>query len=397
MKRFNLITKLLSLVIIYFFISPQTIKCQIESDTTRHALLEKLIDKNTSKLVQVTLSIRPVFHTNLRSSDDDTDGTFRFDYLMLTINGYISDKLSYQYTQHLHEGSTALEADNLSTSINYAYLQYDFSPKLSFIAGKQSVLFGGFEYNEAPIDVMTYSMTNNYLNCYLTGITLSYYLTEEQELAFQAVNNRTENMSDTYGVLPENIKRSKLPLIYSIGWNSTYFDNKLQLRYAISASEQAKGKWAFIASGGQFIDFGKVNFYIDFLYQRSALDQLGALREIFINSDGIQGETAVHHTEYFTSVAKLNYQIHPRWNIHLKSFYDIASIYKNSSYQSKGKYLSAWCYEGGIEFFPLKNKDAYCFLNVANHIYKRHSDSLIVRPDNTTQFLLGFVYNIPVI
>lgn len=86
MKRFNLITKLLSLVIIYFFISPQTIKCQIESDTTRHALLEKLIDKNTSKLVQVTLSIRPVFHTNLRSSDDDTDGTFRFDYLMLTIN-----------------------------------------------------------------------------------------------------------------------------------------------------------------------------------------------------------------------------------------------------------------------------------------------------------------------
>lgn len=382
---------------ILLFFLPKATLAQEAADSTRHTLVEKLFEKGSSESLQVRLDIRPSFHTSLRPTDDDTEGTFRFDYLMLNLSGRINDRLSYQYTQRLHEGTKAFAVENLSSSINYAYLTYDFHPRWSLTAGKQAILYAGFEYTESPIDVVTYSTPNAYLNCYLTGLTLTYRPSATQEVAVQAVNNRLDGMTDYYGTLPEGFKRSRLPLFYSVAWNSSYCDDHLQLRYAASAGEQARGHWAFMVGGGQEVAFDKVDFHVDVLYQRSSLDHMGALRELYINPEGVQGASAVRHAEYLTVVGKLNYRFLPRWNFHAKGFYDRASVYEATPGQPKGKYLSTWCYEGGVEYYPgRKQTDLYCYLTVANQLYGNAHKAEVATPDNATKLYLGFVYRIPV-
>lgn len=384
--------------ILLFFLPLHTLHAQEAADTTRHTLAGQLLGKGSSERLQVSLDIRPAFHTSLRPTDDDTEGTFRFDYLTLNLSGRINDRLSYQYTQHLHEGTKAFAVENLSSSINYACLTYDFHPRWSLTAGKQSFLYGGFEYAESPIDVVTYSTSNSYLNCYLTGLTLTYRPSPTQEVAVQVVNNRPEGMTDYYGTLPEGFRRSRLPLFYSVAWNSSCCDDRLQLSYAASAGEQARGYWAFMVGGGQRLAFGKVDLYVDVLYQRSSLDHMGALRELYIDPEGVQGASAVRHAEYLTVAGKLNYRFLPRWNFHAKGFHDRASVYEATAGQPKGKYLSTWCYEGGLEYFPGRTQtDLYCFLTVANCLYGNARKAEAATPDNSTKLYLGFVYRIPVL
>lgn len=367
------------------------------TDSTRHSLAEYLLKKKMPASLNATLSIRPLFQTQLNSSNDETKGAFQFDYLMLNLKGNINEKLSYYYTQRLHEGTRATSVENLSESINYAYIQYKFTPRLYTIIGKQAILYGGFEYYESPVDVFTFSTSNGYLNCYQTGISLSYQADSHNELSAQITNNRTTSMQEAYGILPDNIKSSQLPLLYALGWNGSFINNKLQFRYAASASEVAKGKWAFMVGGGQQIDLKPISFYLDVLYQRSSIDYLGAVRELYVNKEGIQGKEGMQCIEYFTIVSKINLCFHPQWNVYLKGFYDRGSVYKEKNDIQKGKCLDSWYYEGCVEYYPLPETDLYCFLNVSNKIYRQVNKSYIRTPDNEARLRLGFVYRIPLI
>lgn len=372
-------------------------KAVTSNDSIRNSLAGYLLNKEIPASLNATLSIRPVFQTHFNSTQDDTKGAFRFDYLMLNLRGDISDKLSYYYTQRLHEGNRASTVENLSKSINYAYIQYKFTPRLHTIVGKQAILYGGFEYYESPVDVFTYSTSNNYLSCYQIGLSLSYKANEQNELCAQITNNRTASMQETYGELPDNIKGSSVPLLYSAGWNGSFMNDKLQFRYAASAAEVAKDRWAFMIGGGQQINLHPVSLYLDVLYQRSSIDYLGAVRELYVNNEGIQGASGMQCVEYLTVVSKINFRLHSQWNIHLKGFYDQGSVYKEKGNIQKGKYLQCWCYEGGVEYYPLPKTDLYCFLNVSNKAYRQTNKSNIITPDRETNLKLGFVYRIPLI
>ena len=95
-------------------------KAVTSNDSIRNSLAGYLLNKEIPAILNATLSIRPVFQTHFNSTQDDTKGAFRFDYLMLNLRGDITDKLSYYYTQRLHEGNRASTVENLSKSINYA-------------------------------------------------------------------------------------------------------------------------------------------------------------------------------------------------------------------------------------------------------------------------------------
>ena len=80
--------------------------------------------------------------------------------------------------------------------------------------------------------------------------------------------------------------------------------------------------------GGQQINLHPVSLYLDVLYQRSSIDYLGAVRELYVNNEGIQGASGMQCVEYLTVVSKINLRLHSQWNIHLKGFYDQGSVYK---------------------------------------------------------------------
>ena len=53
--------------------------------------------------------------------------------------------------------------DNMPTSIDYAAIGVRFNEHLSLFAGKQCVAYGGFEYDENPINIYQYSNMIDYM------------------------------------------------------------------------------------------------------------------------------------------------------------------------------------------------------------------------------------------
>lgn len=323
---------------------------------------------------------------------------FRFNQIKLEATGEASDRLFYWYRQSLNPNNRALKPEDLPESIEYAMIGFRLTDRFSITAGKQAIDLGGFEYDLNPLEIYEYSDMNELTDCYFTGVSLAYQLTDAQELRLQITNNRTGSMEDMYGVLPKGIKKPKAPLYYTANWNSSYFDELLNLRYSLTAGEQAEGKWLYTAWVGQNVMVGEVDFYFDVMYMRGALDQLGLLSEMGEPEDETETAHPAMNTEYLSLVAEANYRFHPKWNLFAKGAYETASIYKTTNFYEKGKYRTSWCYQGGMEFFPMADENLHIFLvgtgrayNLTNRAY-----ALGASIDNTARLSVGFIYKLPI-
>lgn len=383
---------------ICFLIACPAFSSEVDNDTLRNSVVGYLLQKKMPKSVNVDLHMRAAFHANFPSAvTGEDEAAFRFDHVMIGIYGNITEKLSYKYLQRLNKGTKAFETENLSGTIDYAYIRYQIDPRFAVTAGRQALFVGGFEYNEYPIDVYDYSGVTNNITCYLTGVNLFYAPRSNQEIGIQVVNNRAGSVEEAFGRIPEDVERPWAPLYYSLAWNSHYADNRLQFRYAATAGELMKGKWVFMISGGQQVDIGKFSAFLDILYHRSAIDHLGVIRRMVTDGEGNAWDGIAESVEYLTLVSEVNYRFLPRWNIHLKGFYDRASVYKKKDIFEEGNYLSSWGYQGGIEFFPMADRNMHLFLNATGKTYKDIHIKNRITPKDQFRISLGFVYRLPVL
>ncbi|WP_455637384.1 porin [Parabacteroides sp.] len=283
--------------------------------------------------------------------------------------GTVTPWLSYAYRQVVCSHNEWVQANGFGSYIENAWVNFQLSEKLSVTAGKQDAAWGGFEYDEYAYRIYDYSDMNEWMDCYFTGIGISYTLDETQEICFQVTNG--------------NDNRSKSPSFYNIGWNSSYLDEMLSLRYSVTAGQQAKGKWMWMAWAGQQIEAGKFLGYFDVMYTRGEADPLGLLE--------------VQFTDYLSLVTRLNYRFHPKWNIFAKGTYETASVYKTNDIYESGKYRSAWGYKGGVEFYPMADDNLHLFLTASGRAYSltEKAKALDVSTENTARLSVGFVYKIP--
>jgi len=349
----------------------------------------------TPKSVNLSLHLRPAFHTQSNGTPLEFErGEFKFDHIIVDLGGEVTSKLSYRYLQRLNKVSPVFTKENLPSSIDYAYLKYSFNGLFSMTAGKQALLIGGFEYNKYPVDVYDYSGISNYITCYLTGMQVAFTPVQNQEFSFQILNNRMGTWREAIGTLQVGLQLEPptLPLYYSLGWNSNYLDNALQLRYAANITSPAKGKTLVMVSGGQMWQSGPFNIYIDAFFQHSEIDYLGGIRNLTISPENV-----VENVNYFSLLGELNYRIQPRWNILLKYFYNNFSTYKSSIFLDKGNCLTSWNYQGGIEFYPMKDDNLHLFLIATFKNYRDPAVAQITAPDNSFRISAGFIYRISVL
>ncbi len=369
-----------------------------EADSTRRSLVEYLAKKEMPRSINVDLHLRAGLNANFPSpTTGEDDVSFRFDQVILAIYGQITDKLSYKYEQRLNRGTRAFETENLSSTIDYAYLEYRFNPRFAITAGRHAILFGGFEFDELPIFINEYSNINGNLTCYLTGVKFTYNPTSTQELAFQVVNNRHGSLEEAYGKLPETVKNPTAPLYYSVGWNSSYCEDRIRMRYAVNTGEQVRGKWAFMISGGHLFRLGKVTTYFDLLYQRLPFDSQGVIRQRMLDAEGLPREGAFRSVEYFDAVGDLNYRFHPKWNLHLKGFYNRGTHYYSDEDLESMTCLSDWGYQGGMEFFPMRDNNMRIYFNVCGRTYSDQHIPTMPAPRDRVRLSLGFAYRLPVL
>ncbi len=352
-------------------------------DGSQPTLVNRLTDgKVDIKHVDVNFQVFTSANANFIENElENMD--FKLNRVKLEIKGDVNNWFSYHYRQSFNKYSDPYSLDNLSSSVELAYVNLEVTPQFIITTGKHALALGGYEYYVNPIKVREFSEFNNQISCYQAGISGTWAI----------MNNRSGSIEETFvGGLPEGVEAAKVPFFYSLNWNSLYFDKVLQLRYALSMAEQAKGYRSFYATCGNVIETGPVITYLDLMYTRQELDQHGIISNL------VETERGACNTEYFSAIADFDYRFHDHWNAYVKGTYEIGRVYKANGAYNKGLYRRSWNAQACVEYFPMKNSELLIFLLYSYRGVKLEKNALQLGAVESDQsrISLGFVYSIPV-
>ena len=341
------------------------------------------------------------FQAEHNSLSDEWGTKFANKQLRLEIKGNLTDKLYYRLRHRLNKATDAKGEDNFAKATDIMMVGYNFNDKLSISGGKMCQIWGGFEFDENPMYIYQYSDMVDNMDNFMAGVTVSYKPIPTQEIAVEISNAYNGKFADEYGdeavVVNKDeakaLQKSKNPLTYIINWNGSFFDGKLNTRWAWGLQTQAKGKYSRMLTLGQQLNLPKFQWYFDYMGAFDDLDRLriatnelgGALVDELHLGNAYFGK--VHYNSFIT---KANWQFAPSWNLMLKGMYETASVTKMEAFKN---YRKSFGYMGSIEYYPAKQQDFRLFLAYVGRKFD-YSTKCGLKDYNTDRIELGFMYRI---
>lgn len=343
------------------------------------------------------------FQAEHNSLSEEWGTKFANKQLRLEIKGNLTDKLYYRLRHRLNKATDAKGEDNFAKATDIMMVGYNFNDKLSISGGKMCQIWGGFEFDENPMYIYQYSDMVDNMDNFMAGVTVSYKPIPTQEIAVEISNAYNGKFADEYGdeaVVVNNdeaqaLQKSKNPLTYIINWNGSFFDGKLNTRWAWGLQTQAKGKYSRMLTLGQQLNLPKFQWYFDYMGAFDDLDRLriatNELGGALVDADGDGIDNAyfgkVHYNSFIT---KANWQFAPSWNLMLKGMYETASVTKMEQFKN---YRKSFGYMGSIEYYPAKQQDFRLFLAYVGRKFD-YSTKCGLKDYNTDRIELGFMYRI---
>lgn len=323
---------------------------------------------------------------------------FRINKVRLEILGSFGKNFSYHFRQSFNKYSTPHALDNLSSSVEYAYVDWKLSDRLKLTVGKQIVQLGGHEYWINGLKIREFSEFNDNIACFQAGVNAAINLSPTQLLNLQVVNNRAGTEEDVflYG-RPEGLEKAKAPLLSTVNYDGSFYENALNLRYSVSMGQLTKGRNILYLTAGNIWEKGPIFTYFDVMYSREGVDSKGMLSRLSANS--AEGGVTAQYVDYLTLIGNFDYRVHPQWNLYVKSAYEMGNIYKANGPYEKGGYRRIWNVQACAEFFPMKNSELLLFLHLLykHHGFTERATRLFGAENyNTQRISLGLVYTIPV-
>ena len=365
-----------------------------------HERITKLEKKND--MFNLYFNYAASFQAEHNSLSDEWGTKFANKQLRIEIKGNLTDKLYYRLRHRLNKATDAKGEDNFAKATDIMMVGYNFNDKLSISGGKMCQIWGGFEFDENPMYIYQYSDMVDYMDNFMAGVTVSYKPIPTQEIAVEISNSYNGKFADEYGdeaVVVNNdeahaLQKSKNPLTYIINWNGSFFDGKLNTRWAWGLQTQAKGKYSRMLTLGQQLNLPKFQWYFDYMGAFDDLDRLkiatNELRDAFDGGDGDSGNVYLGKVHYNSFITKANWQFAPSWNLMLKGMYETASVTKMEQFKN---YRKSFGYMGSIEYYPAKQQDFRLFLAYVGRKYD-YSTKCGLKDYNTDRIELGFMYRI---
>lgn len=364
-----------------------------------HERITKLEKKND--MFNLYFNYAASFQAEHSSRSDEWGTKFANKQLRIEIKGNLTDKLYYRLRHRLNKATDAKGEDNFAKATDIMMVGYNFNDKLSISGGKMCQIWGGFEFDENPMYIYQYSDMVDYMDNFMAGVTVSYKPIPTQEIAVEISNSYNGKFADEYGdeaVVVNNdeaqaLQKSKNPLTYIINWNGSFFDGKLNTRWAWGLQTQAKGKYSRMLTLGQQLNLPKFQWYFDYMGAFDDLDRLkiatNELRDAFVGGDA-PGNVYLGKVHYNSFITKANWQFAPSWNLMLKGMYETASVTKMEQFKN---YRKSFGYMGSIEYYPAKQQDFRLFLAYVGRKYD-YSTKCGLKDYNTDRIELGFMYRI---
>lgn len=382
----------------------------VASEYDLPTIVERIMDKRDS-IKNDGYQIRKIkSHINLEFAGSGnayfTEGkfdeaSFKMNRVRLEIYGRLHDQLSYHFRQSYNRYSNPYSVDNMSSSIEYAYIKWHHdSGKFDLLAGKHYLAVAGYEGYVNGLLVREFSDFNNNVEIYQAGVMGVWKMHQNHHLMIQVTNNRNSSDSEMYLYgLPDGIQPTKFPLLGTINWNGWFADKSLHLMYSASAGQLAKNKNIYYLMCGNIYEKGPVLAYLDVLYSRSGIDSQQRITTLQGQGRGMLPVTA-QNTQYLTFIANVDYQFSPKWNAYLKGVYETAGVYEANGVFEKGRYITSWNAQACLEWFPFTEDKG--FKVFGHYLYKGYTlegnaQAMGAYIPHTQRVSLGIQYIIPVL
>lgn len=364
-----------------------------------HERITKLEKKND--MFNLYFNYAASFQAEHNSLSDEWGTKFANKQLRLEIKGNLTDKLYYRLRHRLNKATDAKGEDNFAKATDIMMVGYNFNDKLSISGGKMCQIWGGFEFDENPMYIYQYSDMVDNMDNFMAGVTVSYKPIPTQEIAVEISNAYNGKFADEYGdeavVVNKDeakaLQKSKNPLTYIINWNGSFFDGKLNTRWAWGLQTQAKGKYSRMLTLGQQLNLPKFQWYFDYMGAFDDLDRLRIATNEIVGAYGDElhlGNAYFGKVHYNSFITKANWQFAPSWNLMLKGMYETASVTKMEAFKN---YRKSFGYMGSIEYYPAKQQDFRLFLAYVGRKFD-YSTKCGLKDYNTDRIELGFMYRI---
>ncbi len=125
---------------------------QQEGDTIKYKTLipevKQGLLKNMSMIANMQFSEQNEF-----VDGDYSASKFKMNQFRLEFKGQVHEKVYFRFRDRYTRAQTSESVDNLSRSVDLAFIRVDASKNLSFTMGKMCAAWGGFEFDYNPIDI----------------------------------------------------------------------------------------------------------------------------------------------------------------------------------------------------------------------------------------------------
>jgi len=350
--------------------------------------------KNVSMIANMNFAFRNEF-----VDGEYTQSRFRNEQFRLELRGQVHEKVYFRFRDRYTRAQTSESIDNLSRSVDLAFLRFDLTKQFSITAGKMCADWGAWEFDWNPIDIYEYSDIIEYADNFLTGVGFTYTASHRNQWTFQILDSRTKSFSELYGQQP-NFTESKAPLAFVANWRGSLFDGKFNTIWSYSLFNEARdanGNGAnmnYIALGNEF-NLGKFRFIYDFKWSDEQLDRTGIVSETV--PDDLYAY-ALANTRYIGHWTNFRYVLSPKVHLTLVAMLDIAQ-WKNSdndplNLTGEEHIRNAWGIVPAVEYFPWSDLNLKFFANYIGrkYDYSEYAENRFGANDYTTgRFTIGFI------
>lgn len=376
---------------------------QVEKQTSEGDLfirdsLKSLIPVSKQSLlrdVDVIFNSRMAYNSNFLDGNH-TLSEFNVNQLRFEMKGKIHDKVYFRFRNRYTREPAPGDLDNISRSVDLAFLRIDLSKSTKLSFGKLCADWGGFEFDFNPIDILTYNDIIEYADNFLVGAGISHDFADgKQSFSFQVLNSRTKTYETQYGSsAPPNINPSEYPLAMVANWRGSFFDGKFETTYSYSFFNEAQGAhMSYFALGNKFKAKNFVLYY-DFQYSDEGLDRKGIVSSIISS----QYQYAAQDALYVENWVRAEYLASPKINLLLTVMNSNHSWKDNPDPNGSSKLSTSYGLIPTIQYMPFKdfNIKFYVAYTARKYDYTRYAENAFGVKDYTTG-LLGFGFIAPLL
>ncbi len=272
-----------------------------------------------------------------------------------------------------------LEANADNYDIYYTGISWDMPAAIFFdpkgddarIVGKFWVVGGGIEVDLNPIDIYEYSDLIEYMDNFLSGVGIKYFLNRSNYLGLQIYNARTHSFDELYGndsIIGGAVTASKAPLGVALTWRGSLWDGLISTLWSYSLTNEASGMFKNYIALGQQLNLKRLTVAYDFKISSEDLDRTGMISSIIPRDEY---GYVLKNTLYYSHWLQIDWEFVPKWHVAFTGFIDHAKWLGD---EDPEKYTNdirtGYGFIPTVEYHPWDNFNLKFFVGYVGRVYK---------------------------